>query len=124
MLIVLAIENFDLRLSIELLLNEEPGVEIVGSASESEGLLALVKSSQPDMVVLSWDLPGSSGQELLEIIDAQEFRPAIIVIGDSLHEKPQALNSGANAFITKGDSPDLLAAAFRRLRKEKGFLSK
>jgi hypothetical protein len=47
-----------------------------------------------------------------------------IFIGYSLHEKLQALNSDANAFITKGDSPDLLAAAFRRLRKEKGFLSK
>ncbi len=122
--ILLAVNNPDLRLSIELLLNEEPGVEIVGSASESEGLLALVKSSQPDMVILSWDLPGSSGQKLLDAIDNQEFRPAVIVIGNSLHEKQQALDGGANAFIIKGDSPDLLAATFRRLRKEKGFLGK
>jgi hypothetical protein len=57
-------------------------------------------------------------------IDNPEFRPAVIVIGDSLHEKQQALNSGANAFIIKGDSPDLLTKIFRRLRKEKGFLGK
>ena len=122
--ILLATNNPELRLSIALLLSEEPGVEIVGSASESEGLLALVKSSQPDMVILSLDLPGGSGQKLLDAIDAQEFKPVVIVIGDSLHERQQALNSGANAFITKGDSPDLLVETFRRLRKEKGFLRK
>jgi MFS family permease len=46
----------DLRLSLELLLSEQPGVEIVGVASESSGLLALIETSKPDMIVSDWEL--------------------------------------------------------------------
>ena len=43
MRVLLADQRPDVRLSLAILLGKEPGVSIVGSASETEGLLALAK---------------------------------------------------------------------------------
>ena len=49
--IVLASQEYDLRLALEMLFREEPGAAVVGTASESEGLLALIQSTRPNLVL-------------------------------------------------------------------------
>ena len=56
--IVLASAQLDLRLALEILLREEPGTRVVGTASEAASLRSLLQASRPDMVLLDWDLPG------------------------------------------------------------------
>ena len=60
--VVLAVRQAHARLALELLLNEEPGVMVVGTASETEGLLALTWIAHPDLVVLEWGLDGRPRQ--------------------------------------------------------------
>ena len=59
MRLLLAAAQPNLRLSLELFLSEQPGVEIVGSASESAGLVALIHTTDPDMILTDWDLPAN-----------------------------------------------------------------
>ena len=116
MRVLLATKFADLRLSIELLLSEEPGVTIVGTASEAEGLLGLVGSAHPDIVVLDWDLPGSPAPDLLARASAIWERARFIILGGRAEIREQARQAGAAAFVLKGSPPEQLQAAFRRTR--------
>ena len=115
MQILFAIGDTDLRLSLELLLSEEPGVRIVGSASDTEGMLALVKSGCPDLVLLDWDLPGRPIQDLLGELQSLDRQLKSIVLGRRSRSKEAALRAGADVYLTKGDPPEQLLVAIRAL---------
>ena len=116
MRIVLALKDTDLRLAIELLLSEEPGVIIVGSASDTQGLLALIEASCPDLALLDWDLPGKPILEVLANIQARDTSPEIVVLGIDPDFEDDALNAGANVYLFKGDQPERLLSVFRQVR--------
>ncbi len=114
--VLLATEQADLRISLELLLDQEPGVNIIGSASETEGLLALIRSAQPDIVILEWDLPGRPMNDILAAAHRLGHPAKFIVLGKQPKQKEQALQAGAAAFVEKGGPPEQLLAAFRQVR--------
>ena len=118
MKILLATEDPNLRLSLELVLSEEPAVTVAGTASESEGLLALIKSTRPAIVLLDWNLPGRPPADILAQSCCRPESAYFIVLGSSAEDKLMALSAGADAFVVKGDPPDQLLTAFRTVRKE------
>ncbi len=118
MRLLLATAESNLRLSLELLFSEQPGVKIVGTASESDGLWALIQIIKPDMVIADWHLPGRPLLEiLLEIFNLSQ-RPRLIILADRDSDYLLAQNAGADAVVLMGASPDLLLSAFTRLRKK------
>lgn len=123
MKILLATKDPSLRISLELALSDEPSVTLVGTASEGHGLSALIESSQPNIVIVDWDLPGRSPAKIM----AQSHRlfadVRFMVLGTSPVNKDQALAAGADAYVVMGDSPDQLLTAFRRLRKQSKSIS-
>ncbi len=115
MRIVIALKDTDLRLSIELLLSEEPGILIVGSAIDTQGLLALIDASSPNLVLLDWDLPGESLREVIGHIKACKSPPEIILLGSNEEGKEEYLEAGAHAYLVKGDQPEKLLNAVRQI---------
>ena len=111
MRILLAVGDTDLRLSLELLLSEEPGVIIAGSVIDASGLLALIKSSCPDLVLLDWELPKCPIQSVLDEIKSLDCQPNIIVLGRLSSSEEAALRAGADVYLTKGDPPEHLQVA-------------
>jgi DNA-binding NarL/FixJ family response regulator len=118
MKILLATEHPDLRLSLELVLSEEPAVTIAGTASESEGLLALINSTRPAIVLLDWSLPGRPPADVLAVSCCRPESAYFIVLGSSAEDKQLAVSAGADAFVVKGDPPDQLLSAFRTVRQD------
>jgi len=114
--VLLAIMQLDLRVALEILLREEPGTNVVGTASEAASLRALLQTARPDLVLLDWDLPGHPPASLLAEARSLAPRPQVIVLGRDLDVKPAALAAGADAFVLKGDSPGQLLAAIRQAR--------
>ena len=118
MKILLAVIDTNLRLSLELMLSEEPSVTIAGTASEADGLSALIKSTRPAIVILDWNLPGRSLSSVIADTNRLVSIVKFIALGSSPAGKEQALAAGANAFVVKGDPPEQLLTAFRTLRKQ------
>lgn len=116
--VLLATKHPNLRLSIELLLSHEPGVAVLGAASETEGLLALIKSTSPDIVILDWDLPGRLMVDFLDEAHILAVQAKFIVLGNQPEMRRQALQAGADAFVVEGDPPEKLLAAFREARTQ------
>lgn len=117
MRIVLATGETDLRLAIQLMLSEEPGFMIIGSASDCEGFTALVKSTSPDLALLDWELPGGDTKDVLLEIKSLELEPKIllIVLGRQSGQRETALQAGADEYVVIGDPPENLMRTFHRL---------
>lgn len=111
---VLAIGDSDLLLALQLLLNEEPSVKIIGTTSELDGLLSLIETTGPDLVLLDWELPGRPLKGLLAEALSYQSPPRIIVLGKNVIAKESALKSGADSFVVIGDQPEKLLAAVRQ----------
>lgn len=120
MKILLASAQFDLRLALEVLLREEPGIEIVGSAGEVASVRSLLQSSRPDLVILDWDLPGHYAPNHL-LAEAKKIRncPTMIVFGCNEGVRSGALAAGADAFVSCGDLPDDLIETIRQSRERR-----
>lgn len=115
MRLLVATAQPDLRLSLELLLSEQPGVLIVGAASESDGLLALVRTTKPDMILTDWDLPGRPLSDVVAEANHLHPPPVTLVLVKENSSNQRAIDSGADAVVVKGASPKFLLASFQEL---------
>jgi len=119
MRIILATGDTDLRLAIQLMLSEEPGLNIIGSASDCDGLIALVDSTLPDLAVMDWELPGRDIGGVLREIKSLASDPEIylIVLGVKRSIRETVLNVGADEYMFIGDPPEKLLEAIRQQKK-------
>jgi len=115
MRVVLALKDTDLRLSIELLLSEQPGIRILGSAIDTQGMLALVESSNPDLLLMESDLPGEAIVDVLSEMKSHKACPKIILLGKPGDRERHFLDSGADVYLLKGERPEKLVDAFHNL---------
>ncbi|MCJ7557359.1 MAG: hypothetical protein MUP90_10675 [Gammaproteobacteria bacterium] len=111
MRILLAVGDIDLRLSLELLLSEQPGVIIAGSVIDASGLLVLAKNGCPDLVLVDWELPGGPIEAVLGEVKLLDCQPNIIVLGRLSSSEEAALRAGADIYLIKGDPPEHLQVA-------------
>ena len=116
--IVLASQEHDLRLALEMLFREQPGAYVVGTASHADALLALIQTARPDLVLLDWDLPGQPLAEVLAQVQSADCIPKIIVLSKDGEARGAALAAGADAFVIKGDPPKQLLVAFRQVSSQ------
>jgi DNA-binding NarL/FixJ family response regulator len=112
--VLLATDRIDLRIDLELLLREEPGVRVVGAASEAAGLLALIGTAHPDVVVFDWDLPGHPPGQLIAAIRELDPRSKLLVGVETAELEQVALAAGADAVLIHGDPPAQFLAAMRQ----------
>ena len=114
MRIVLAIRESELRLALELLISQEPGVRVLGTASDVDGLLALVRTNYPDLVLLDWALPGRPMGDVLAEIKSLEREPKVVVLCSDPNTKAAIADAGADGFLLKGDPPEHVFAELKK----------
>ena len=85
MRIFIASADKTLRLALQLLLESEPGMVVIGISDRSEGLLTVVGTSQPEVLLLDDGLADYSTARLVSDLHHLECRPQVIV----LSSKPQ-----------------------------------
>ena len=114
MRILLADHQPKVRFALRVLLERRSGVEVVGEAVHARALLARVEASYPDVVLLSWELPGLESIDWLSVL--RETCPDlwIIVLSGRSEARQAALAAGANAFVSKTYPPERLLDAIDR----------
>ena len=117
MQVVLAVQQRDLGLALQLYLDAEPGLFVVGTATEAASLRALLRTASPDLVILDWDLPGYAPFHLLGEVKRIRCSTQVIVLGSDEGVRQESLAAGADAFVVSGDSPADLMAAIRESRE-------
>src|SRR5215813_11643363 len=74
----------------------------VFTASDGEEALKRIAHHRPDLVLLDVGLPGMSGLEVCRHVRAQSALPIIVLsVKDTEHDKVQALDLGADDYVSK-----------------------
>ena len=102
-----------LQLSLEL-----AGFRVL-QAADAAAALALIVDERPDLVLLDWMMPGTSGYELLRRLRRDELTaPVPVILLTARAEEAnrvQGLEGGADDYIVKPFSPRELVARIRAL---------
>jgi len=117
MRILLADDASNVRLALRALLERQPGLEIVGAVGSARELLAQVKATCPDLVLLDWELPGSTAVALLSKLGMACPGLAVIALSGRPEKRQEALAAGADAFVSKVDSAEQLLAALQSVQR-------
>ena len=114
-----AIIRMDLRETLE-----EEGYDVVGETGRGDQAIELVRSLQPDLVILDIKMPGMDGLEAAGIINGEKICGVLMLTAFSQREVVEtARDAGALAFLVKPfQKSDLVPAIevamgrFRELR--------
>jgi DNA-binding NarL/FixJ family response regulator len=107
----IADDDPEVRRALRLLLEQKLGSQVVGEAAHTYGLISLVESTQADLVIIDWELPGRVDAKLLAGLHQLAQAPRVIVTSCHPDLRNVALAAGADAFAGKGEPPENLVAA-------------
>jgi DNA-binding NarL/FixJ family response regulator len=113
MRVLLAEHHSKVLRALRALINEKTEHVIVGEAMDWNGLLELVNNTVPELVLLDWELPGRSTNDLLAGLQNPGYHPRLIVLSTQVEAKEKALAAGADTFISKSDAPEKLLKALK-----------
>lgn len=99
-----------------LLQHEYPRIDVVGTASDGNMALQIIRDAVPDVVVLDLELGDEHGLDLMPAI-ARFPGVEVIVLSssDDPLERAQALDAGALVFVSKFSPAEELVAAILAL---------
>jgi len=113
--IVLADDHAVVRSGLRLLLDAEPGLEVVAEASDAEDARRFVRGHHPAVLVLDLNMPGGSSLEAIPAIREESPETQIVVL--TMQQEPafarEALAAGALGYVLKEAADEELVQAVR-----------
>jgi DNA-binding NarL/FixJ family response regulator len=105
------------RRGFRRLLEDDPGIAVVGEGSNGEEAIRLTAELKPRVIVMDAAMPGTGGLEATRKIIAKHPKAAILML--SMHSEAtlvrQALAAGARGYVLKNAIDLDLAAAVKRV---------
>ena len=119
--VLLADDQSLVRAGIAMLLAAEPGIEVVGQASDGHQAIEQARRLHPDVVLMDVCMPGLDGVQATGMLSDDGFiddpdNPikVLVLTNDHVDETVYlALQAGASGFMLKGAAPDQLVAAIK-----------
>jgi DNA-binding NarL/FixJ family response regulator len=115
--VLLADDQALIRGGLRLILEDQPGIEVVAEAADGTEAIRLARQLRPDVCLIDIRMPGEDGIEVTRAIAgpgvADPLRVVIVTTFDLDEYVYGALRAGAVGFVLKGASPALLAEAVR-----------
>jgi CheY-like chemotaxis protein len=110
---VLCVDDEAIGLRVRKIMLESRGFKVLTASSGQQGL-SVFDDNDVDLVVLDYYMPGMNGGDVAA--EMRRRRPAVPIIFLSAYfSLPPAALELANAFITKGDPPDVLIEKIEQL---------
>lgn len=105
------------REGLNVLLAEQPDLEVVGELASADSLLAAVDSLRPAAVVLDLTLAGEEVTPVVQLLRHRhpDLRILILSMHDELVYAERLLAMGANGYIMKQEPPAEFLRALRRV---------
>lgn len=114
-----------MREGLAALMDKQPGVEVLGEASDGREAVALAQELSPDVVIMDVAMTGLNGVEATRRITAAV--PDTRVIALSIHGDrrfvARMLQAGASGYVLKGGSFDELVQAIRAVARGQAYLT-
>jgi DNA-binding NarL/FixJ family response regulator len=125
--VLVADDQVLVRAGFKSLLAAQPGIEVVGEASDGEEAVRLARELVPDVVLMDIRMPGMDGLEATREIAADQrldgVRIVILTTFDLDEYVFEALRVGASGFLVKDTEPADLIHGVRAVAQGDGLLS-
>ena len=123
--ILLADDHTIMRNGLRLLLERQPGFQVIGEAADGRETVEMTDTLHPDVVILDIAMPNLNGLEAARQIASK--LPSIAVVILSMHSDEsyvlRALKAGARAYLLKDSAESDLIAAIKAVTEGKAFFS-
>jgi NarL family two-component system response regulator LiaR len=113
------------RIGMRVLLEQHPGIQVVGEAESGRTALAAVAQLQPDVVVLDCQLPDLDGPTVAAELQASGARPHLLALSayDDLKYIRGLLAAGATGYLLKSEATETIVAAVQAAAEGKAYFS-
>ena len=122
--IVLADDHTVVRQALRVLLEEEPGFEVVAEAEDADGAVRYTRGHKPDVLILDLNMPGRPSLDAIPDMQAASPETKIVVL--TMQKEPafarQALQLGVLGYVLKEAADDELVQAVRRAAAGETYL--
>lgn len=123
--VMLVDDHHIVRQGVKSVLVHHADIQVIGEADSAVGLFANVDSLKPDVVLMDIRMPGQNGIEVTQRLKREH--PEIKVIILSTYDEDEflfgALRAGAEGYLLKSASPEVLASAIRQVGSGERLLS-
>jgi DNA-binding NarL/FixJ family response regulator len=114
--VLVADDDYDSRGLLQLYVQGDPELLLVGAAADADGAIALAREHKPDTALLDVNMPGGGG-----VRAAREIRtvsPDTTIIAVSAHDDRntvlEMLEAGAISYVVKGATREHILHTVRR----------
>jgi DNA-binding NarL/FixJ family response regulator len=117
--VVLVDDSLLVRERVANIISEIPGVKVIGEAGNSREAIAVVRKTNPDVVMLDIKMPGESGLQVLKKLrnEFEELKIVMLTNYSDSQYKAECLMHGADYFLSKSDEFEKLPELFSKLGK-------
>lgn len=126
LLVVITDDHPVVRSGYKRLLSLENDIEVIAEFDNGEDTYAWFQDHVADVLIMDISMPGQGGLETLKRLRAKKINTKIIML--SMHDNPrliqQALDFGANGFLSKSSEPDELINAISYVMNDEVVISK
>jgi DNA-binding NarL/FixJ family response regulator len=117
--VLIADDHALFRRGLEMVLKEEPAIELVGQASDGAEAVRMAGEALPDVVLMDVRMPKITGIEAARQI--REVAPSVkivmLTVSDEEEDRFEAIRAGAIGYLLKYIPLDEVAEAVRALIK-------
>jgi two-component system, sensor histidine kinase len=123
--VVLADDHALVREGCARLLQESPGIQVVGEAADGTAAVELAIRERPDVLVLDYSMPGMDGAETTARVRAivPGVKILVLTMHDSIALATRMLRLGADGYVVKTEAADALVQAVRAVADGKRHVS-
>ena len=107
------------RERLEMLLADEPDIEIVGQCGDGPSAVSAVRKLKPDLLFLDIQMPGMDGFEVLRALGAKKL-PAVVFVTAYDDYAVRAFEARALDYLLKPASRERLRKTLERVRAQAG----
>jgi two-component system invasion response regulator UvrY len=116
--VLIADDHAVVRRGIKQILSEEPDIQVLGEASNSDEVMAMLYKQKWDILILDITMPGKNGLDAM--IEIAQRKPDLPILILTMHPEKEiairAFRTGASGYLTKDSIPGELIKAVRKIR--------
>ena len=122
--ILLAEDHQIVREGLKLLLNSQPDMEVVGEAGDGEIAIEMVKTLQPDIIIMDISMPRLNGLKATKRLRAANSDVKILTLSRHTDDGylQQLLAAGVNGYVLKQSAPTHLINAIREVASDNSYI--